>query len=356
MPVEVPPVLPPAFTGSNTDEHLITPAEDLSESQCALVNVGLRLRELGYHFITPTPATHSAHLQKVAKLRPNKDSQTDPREALRDLLGWSRALRRDDVDAVVLAGLERAGVLDDQGKGRVRSRLRFSNLGQGLYAHSAFPTHSADSVFFGPDSYRFFSFIKRHARSDMKTLMDLGCGTGAGSLGLAFERHREKNQSLRIYGVDINSRALELMAVNARINDLPVPSLHAADATEIAHSGLSADLVISNPPFLMDRDQRQYRHGGQNYGTEIPIRLLRSALSCVNPGGQVLIYSGACVVKGEDQFKSRLHPLLDSLGAGWEWQYEELDPDLFGEELLHPGYEEVERIAAVGVCLRSINY
>lgn len=256
------------------------------------------------------------------------------------------------MDAAVLAGLERAGVLDDLGEGRVRSRLRFSSLGQGLYAHSAFPTHSPDSVFFGPDSYRFFSFIKRHACSDMETLLDLGCGTGAGSLGLAFERQMEKNQSLRIYGVDVNSHALELMAVNACLNGLPAPSLRAVDATEIARSGLSADLVISNPPFLMDRDQRQYRHGGQDYGTEIPIRLLRAALSCVNPGGQVLIYSGACVVKGEDQFKSRLHQLLDFLGAGWEWHYEELDPDIFGEELLQPGYEDVERIAAVGLCLR----
>jgi hypothetical protein len=31
---------------------------------------------------------------------------------------------------------------------------------------------------------------------------------------------------------------------------------------------------------------------------------------------------------------------------------QELDPDVFGEQLLEPGYEEVERIAAVGLTVR----
>ena len=30
-----------------------------------------------------------------------------------------------------------------------------------------------------------------------------------------------------------------------------------------------------------------------------------------------------------------------------DWCYEELDPDVFGEELLQPAYAEVDRIAAV---------
>ena len=33
----------------------------------------------------------------------------------------------------------------------------------------------------------------------------------------------------------------------------------------------------------------------------------------------------------------------------WSWHYQELDPDVFGEQLLEPGYQPVERIAAVGL-------
>ena len=38
-------------------------------------------------------------------------------------------------------------------------------------------------------------------------------------------------------------------------------------------------------------------------------------------------------------------PLLDT--ACQAWTYEELDPDLFGEDLATPAYAGVERIAAV---------
>ncbi|MGH8462790.1 MAG: SAM-dependent methyltransferase, partial [Pseudomonas sp.] len=31
----------------------------------------------------------------------------------------------------------------------------------------------------------------------------------------------------------------------------------------------------------------------------------------------------------------------------WVWRYRELDPDVFGEQLSEPGYQQVERIAAV---------
>ncbi|MNC68306.1 hypothetical protein D3C75_1188850 [compost metagenome] len=34
-------------------------------------------------------------------------------------------------------------------------------------------------------------------------------------------------------------------------------------------------------------------------------------------------------------------------GPAFSWMYKEVDPDVFGEQLLEPGYEQVERIAAV---------
>ena len=38
--------------------------------------------------------------------------------------------------------------------------------------------------------------------------------------------------------------------------------------------------------------------------------------------------------------------------AGLEWGYHEIDPDVFGEELLEPGYAQADRIAAVLVTAR----
>jgi hypothetical protein len=54
------------------------------------------------------------------------------------------------------------------------------------------------------------------------------------------------------------------------------------------------------------------------------------------------------VVAGRDYFLERARPLLEARGASFD--YFELDPDVFGEELdSHP---EVERFAAVGLVAR----
>jgi hypothetical protein len=45
-------------------------------------------------------------------------------------------------------------ILEPHGDGW-KSRLRLSNLDEQLFWHSAFPTTDADSVFFGPDTYRY---------------------------------------------------------------------------------------------------------------------------------------------------------------------------------------------------------
>ena len=43
---------------------------------------------------------------------------------------------------------------------------------------------------------------------------------------------------------------------------------------------------------------------------------------------------------------------MECRAAGASLTIEEIDPDVFGEELLEPGYNAVERVAAVGICIR----
>ena len=62
-------------------------------------------------------------------------------------------------------------------------------------------------------------------------------------------------------------------------------------------------------------------------------------------GGKLLLYTGAPIVAGEDQLLGELALTLREADARYE--YEELDPDVFGSELESPAYRDVERIAAV---------
>ena len=67
----------------------------------------------------------------------------------------------------------------------------------------------------------------------------------------------------------------------------------------------------------------------------------------------MLLYTGSPIVAGEDRLLAALAEELDELGC--TLRYEELDPDIFGEELDQPAYRnaQVERIAAVGAIIRK---
>ena len=58
-----------------------------------------------------------------------------------------------------------------------------------------------------------------------------------------------------------------------------------------------------------------------------------------------MLYTGVAIAGAQDEFLEAIRPRLDARCD--HWSYEELDPDIFGGQLGEPGYEDVERIAAV---------
>ena len=116
----------------------------------ALVAVGAFLRQAGYHFVTPTPLTHS----RVNARRGNARARS-----LRDVFGWSRPFEASLLPGNLLDALRDAKALVREGS-LCRSAVRFSSLGPDLFVHSAYPTTAPDAVFFGPDTYRFASLLK----------------------------------------------------------------------------------------------------------------------------------------------------------------------------------------------------
>jgi 23S rRNA G2069 N7-methylase RlmK/C1962 C5-methylase RlmI len=109
------------------------------------------------------------------------------------------------------------------------------------------------------------------------------------------------------------------------------------------------DLIVANPPYMRDAEARLYRDGGGRFGEALSVRILREALARLSATGTLLLYTGAPIVEGRDVFLSAIEPHLE----GCAFSYEELDPDVFGEELERPGYEAVERIAAIGLSVRK---
>src|SRR5207248_154782 len=103
--------------------------------------------------------------------------------------------------------------------------------------------------------------------------------------------------------------------------------------------------VIANPPYLADDRRRVYRDGGGALGMDLSVRIAREALERLPAGGRLLLYTATPVIDGEHALRPLLEPILRKA----RYDYWELDPDVFGEELERPAYAQVERIAVVAL-------
>lgn len=315
---------------------------DARDDLCdAIVLVGEHLRANGYAFTTVTPETH----RRVIANNPLC------RDVLRDVFGWNRSFGVDDLDPRVSDAMRRAGVVDavGQSESRKRSDIRFASLGDELFAHSAFPTESPQSVFFGPDSYRFADLIARTLadhRHPVRRIVDIGCGSGVG--GVIAAKITAHHPQLVL--ADINPLALRFAQGNARLAGIDDAQCVLSDVFGSIEG--DADVIVSNPPYLADAKERLYRHGGGQFGSELSLRILRESLTRLRPGGVLVLYTGSAIVDGMDTFRARALQTLR--GADFDFRYAELDPDVFGEELDRKHYAVVERIAAVGLVVTRI--
>lgn len=299
----------------------------------ALLQLGRRLRADGYRFTCVTPATHA---------RNNAREGSERARTLRDVFGWSRPFAPGLISADELQQLQAAQVLTGEGD-LLRSTVRWSSLDDLLLVHSAFPTDASDAVFFGPDSYRFAQVIHDHLQRTPKPVqhaVDIGCGTGVGALLIA-----RAAQHAQVSAVDINPQALRYTAINAALAGVGNLSVEPSDLLD----GISGtfDLIVANPPYMLDASERVYRHGGGALGAQLSLRIVEQACERLSPAGTLLLYTGVAIVEGRDALLEAIR--LRLAGPQWSWVYREVDPDVFGEQLLEPGYERVERIAAVAL-------
>ena len=303
----------------------------------ALLQLGMALKMRGYRHTAVTPATHA-----LVNKRPGNEWAT----SVEDVLGWSRPFRADVVPAELMAFMREADIVKAQADGW-RCRVRASTMNGNLFFHSAYPTDDIDAVFFGPDTYRYVGAIDQYlgsASDPVRRVADIGCGAGPGAIAVALHQPQAE-----VLAIDINDKALRLTAINAM--------LAGTDKVQSLHSNLLAategmfDLIIANPPYMVDPTRRAYRHGGGTLGEGLSLAIVDAAIQRLNPQGALLLYTGVAIEKGVDSFRAVAEKKL--LDAGFQWSYREIDPDVFGEELVsNPVYSHAERIAAVVLTAR----
>lgn len=307
----------------------IRPPTDQTD-QAALVALVHAVMRAGYDFVTTTPATHARVLAR--------HRETWAR-SLRDVFGWSRPYLLDTVPTPVHDAALAAGAIVPHADGW-RSLVRISTLDGMPFLHSAFPTVTADSVFFGPDTYRFAQAIGTVLDRPVRRAVDVGTGAGPGAVLIS-----KAKPEAEVFGADINPAALRLAEVNATVNGVSARMVRSDILSAVPGNHGDIDLMVANPPYMADPARRAYRDGGGALGADLSLRIVDAALSSLAPGGTLLLYTGAAIIEGRDPFLAAVEPML--AGAGCRWTYREMDPDVFGEELEDGAYAGADRIAAV---------
>jgi methylase of polypeptide subunit release factors len=305
----------------------------LSSVDLCLLELARAVDKTGYRFTTVTPESHQ---------RVNGRSGNEEARDLRGIFGWSRRFDPAILPARLFDLLQTAGAAIAEHE-RWRSHYRLSTLGKGLFLHSAFPTEDEAAVFFGPDTYRFVAALEQALRdgdsAGWRRAVDIGCGSGAAGITLAMAK-----PEATVILTDINPAALRLSAINAALACTANVEVRAANLLDGIEGDF--DLIVANPPYLMDAAKRLYRHGGGARGEGLSLAILDTAVARLAPGGTLMLYTGAAIVDGVDPFRRSVAERLQ--GSAHAWRYREIDPDVFGEELAH---SDADRIAAVFLTL-----
>jgi methylase of polypeptide subunit release factors len=236
--------------------------------------------------------------------------------------------------------LEDAEALEGE-SGRYKSKVRFATVDDLIFAHSGFPTAEPDAVLFGPDTYRFVQLLRaslaRVASGGPLRLVDIGSGSGAGGIAAA----RLLGKRTEVVLGDVNRKALAFSAVNAVVNDVAAAKTMFSDV--LAGIEGPADIIVANVPYLADNGRRP----GGDFASSLAVRIVEQSLERLNRGGRLILYSGTPIIGGADPLFEALRPILQRCAGNFG--YEEIDPDVFGEELDRQAYANADRIAAIGL-------
>jgi methylase of polypeptide subunit release factors len=302
----------------------------VTDPDAALLALLEGLAEAGYRFTAVTPETQ----RRVLARRPNAAARE-----LRDVFGWSLPFDPVLPPPPLRRALAASGEFERDGE-RWKSRVRVASLDDRLFLHSSYPTDRADAVFFGPDSHRFVRFLEAELPrlGRVRHAVDVGTGSGVGAIMAA-----PLLRGAKITATDINPLALRFARINARHAGVELETLETRGLDEVEGP---IDLVIANPPFVADPAARLYRDGGDMRGARLSLDWALAAARRIVPGGTILLYTGSAIAAGRDALREALAAALPDLGC--TLRYSEIDPDIFGELLDEPGYEKVERVAAIG--------
>jgi len=155
---------------------------------------------------------------------------------------------------------------------------------------------SEKTVFFFRDSIFLSGYILKHALFSNLSVLD--CGTGSGLLAFVSGLKRPR----KVYGIDVNKRALHFAAVNKEINEI------AGDVSWVNCSleefDEHFDVCIANPPYMYHPQcECVSENGGGHYGLDVALSLVNKVHEAKK---RVLLILASPIIDNLNYFESHL--------------------------------------------------
>jgi len=223
---------------------------------------------------------------------------------------WERLFGAPLVERLVAAG-----ALTPAGDG-YRSQLRFVPVYGRLFVADG-PDQSVPlMVWLGKDTMHLLKVVRDRLRG-MRFGRGLEVGSGSGLLTIELADYCDQ-----AIGVDINPRAVALGEINARINEVGNVDFRLSDVFGAVPEPL--DLVIGNVPYVFVppemRDTSLHSHGGEDYGVDLQLRVLRELDQKLTPDGMALFLCMSPVVNGIDVLPDRMRARFQPLSLHFEFE------------------------------------
>jgi len=296
-----------------------------------------------YQFTVITPLSHERILKR-------KKVQSSEPKTLQDIFGWNLPFSAKDLDQVLFPLLMQAELIQAENDSFV-SKIRVASLEDELFIHSAYPTVENDAVFFGPDTYRFYYHFKQylnHHAQPLQRCVELCCGSSAAAISIV----KSYSTVSEMYAVDINPKALFYSEINQTFAGLE--NIYPIQSNLFSSLEGNFDLIFANPPYLMDSAERQYRHGGNELdGTDLAFDILKQGITHLSKNGSLFLYTGVAIRSSGNNFLVAVDAWIENYPS-FKYTYEEIDPDVFGEELDEMAYQQIDRIAVALVKITAI--
>jgi hypothetical protein len=315
------------------------PLESFTQTQHTLLSLLHWLAQQHYSFVTISPLSHAHYLARQGHITATN---------LRDIFGWNLLFSKDLLPPDLFTHLKDQQLIRHTAHGW-QSVIRVSSLNRQLFVHSAYPTHDAQSVFFGPDTYRFVTALDGWIAAEkphIQRAIELCCGSAPAALSVAAHY-----PAAEVFATDINPVALQYASVNAQANQ--TPNVLAQQSNLFEQVDGNFDLITANPPYLIDSKSRLYRHGGGLLGAELSLNILQQSLPRLAVNGSLVLYTGVVICQGHDLFYAAAQSCLSD-HADYDWRYTEIDPDVFADELNQGDYPNADRIAAVILVVKRL--